>query len=102
MEGAHRREVDIGQHVAVEGQQAAVVELGLHVSDGAGGAQRPIFDHVAHVEPVAAAVADRIFEGMCQITGREDDPLHAVTSEIFEDVADERPADQRHDRLGDA
>ena len=102
VKGAHRREVDVGQHVAVEGEQGTVVELGLNVPDGAGGAQWLVLDHVAHRETVAAAVTDRVLKCMGQIAGREDGPLHAVASEVLEDVTDERPADQGHDRLGHA
>ncbi len=102
VEGAHRREVDVGEDVAVEGEQAAAVELALHVLDGAGGAQRLLFDYVAHGEAVAAAVADRVLESMGQIAGRKHGPLYAVAREVLEDVADERPADQGHDRLGHA
>ena len=98
----HRGEGDVGQHVAVEGVQAAFVELGLNVLDGAGGAQRLLFDHVAHRQAVALAVADRFLERVSQVARRKDGAPHAVAREVLEDVADERPAHERHDRLGHA
>ena len=102
VERSHRGQVDVGEHVAVEGVQAAAVELGLDVFDGPGGAQRLLFDDVAHGQAVALTVADRVFEGVRQIPGRKDGAAHAVARQVLEDVAHERPAHQGHDRFGHA
>jgi hypothetical protein len=102
VKGAHSGEVDVGEHVAVHGKQAAVVEFILDVLDGAGRAEGLVFDDVAHLETIAAAVADRLAQRVGQIAGREHGPRYAVARQVLEDVAHERPADQRHDRLGHA
>ena len=100
--GRQRAEVDVAEDVAVEHVEAAVVQHGVAVGDGAGGAERFVLDGVGDLEPVAGAVADDGLDRLGEEAGREHRPLHAVTGEIVEDVGDERPLDDRRDRLGHA
>ena len=100
--GGERAEVDVAEHVAVEDVEAAVVEQRVAVGDGAGGAERLVLDGVVDLESVAGAVADDRLDGLGEKAGGEDRALHAVTGEVVEDVGDERPLDDRRDRLGHA
>ena len=93
-------QVDVGQHVAVEHEQALLehplVEREAH---RAGGAQRLLLDHVAQAHAVVD-VAEHPLDAVGHEAAGEDHLVHAVAVQPVEHEGQERPPGQRHHRLG--
>ncbi len=67
-----RRQVDFGQHVAVEHDHRVVQRLG-GVAHRAGGAERRRLDHVAERDADVAAVAEHLLDAPGLVVEAEDD-----------------------------
>ena len=93
-------EVDVGEHVAVEHQEA-LVEHRLGELHGAGGAARLGLLDVAQADPQPRAVAEHAADALGHEPAREDHVVDAVAAQPLEHERDEGPVDQPHDRLGD-
>ena len=95
-----RREVDVGEDVAVEHQEALVEQV-LGELQRAAGAERPRLLDVAQPHAEAAAVAEHGAHAVGHVAARHHHVVDAVAAQPVEHEADERPVDERHDRLGD-
>ena len=95
----HRAEIDLRQHVAVEHDHRLAQRL-AGVAHGAGGAERRRLDDVADAQPAVAAVAEDLFDPARLVVEAEDDlvDLRHLLQQI-ELVVEERPVEDRHDRL---
>ena len=93
-------EVEVGQDVAVEHQEALVEEV-LGVLQRAGGSARLGLLDEAQPQPVLRAVAEHVAHGGGQEAARHDDVVDAVAGQPLEHVGDERAVDERDDGLGD-
>ena len=95
----HRREVDVGQHVAVEDDDRLGQRI-ARVADRAAGAERHRLDDVADAQP-GFAVAENLLDAPRLIVEAENDlvDLRHLLQEI-DLVVQERPVEDRHDRLG--
>ena len=100
MERELRGHVEVREHVAVEHQEA-LVEQRLGELQRSARAQRLRLLDVAQADPVAAAVAEHVAHAGREEPARHDHVVDAVTAQPVEHEGDERPVDQRHDRLGD-
>ena len=99
MQPQHGAEVDLRQHVAVEhddrfGQRVA------GVADRAAGAERHRLDDVAELEAEALAVAEDLLDPARLVVQAEDDlvDLRHLPQQV-DLVVEERPIEDRHDRL---
>ncbi len=93
-------QVDVGEHVAVEHQEA-FVEHRLGELQRAGGAARVGLLDEAQADPEPGAVAEHVANAGGEEAAGHDDVLDAVHTQPFEHVRDEGPVDQRHDGLRD-
>jgi hypothetical protein len=96
--GHLRGDVDVGQDVPVEHQEA-VLEQVLGVLQGARGAARLGLLDEPQAHPEARAVAEHRLDLRGQEAARHDHVVHAVAGQPLEHEAHERPVDERHDRL---
>ena len=87
------REVDVGERVAGDDQERAVVEEVGAVAHAAGGAEQ--LGLLAVDDPVAEVVADRVRE----VVEVRDDLVVAVAVEQVDDVRHHGPVEHRHHRL---
>ena len=92
-------QVHVGQHVAVEHQEA-LVEQRLGVLERAAGAERPRLLDVAQPDAEGRAVAEHVAHAAGQVAARHDDVVDAVAAQPVEHEADERAVDERDHRLG--
>ena len=97
-------QVEVGEDVAVQGEEA-IVELGAErvggEADRARGAQRARLGDVA--DPGATAVlvaAERLAQHVGQEAAGEHHLPHAVPGQPLDHVGEERPVDQGQRRLG--
>ena len=98
--GDLRGQVDVGEHVAVEHEEA-LLEQRLGELQRAGGAARVGLLDVAQAQPVRRAVAEDVAHGRGQVAHRHHHVVDAVDLQPLEHVGQERPVDQRDDRFGD-
>ena len=94
------RQVDVGEDVAVEHQEA-VVEQRLGVLERAAGAERRRLLDVAQLDAEGAAVAEHVAHAGGHVPAGDDDVVDAVRAQPVEHEGDEGPVDERDDRLGD-
>jgi hypothetical protein len=94
-----RGQVDVGQHVAVEHQEALVQER-LGVLERAGGPARLRLLDEAQPDAELLAVAQDVADARGQEPAAEDHVVDAVAPEPLEHVDDERAVDERDHRLG--
>jgi hypothetical protein len=94
-----RGDVDVGQHVAVEHQEA-VLEQVLGVLQRAGRAARLGLDDVAQAQAERLALAEGLADLRRLEAAAQDDVVDPVPAQPFEHVHQERPVDERDDRLG--
>ena len=93
-------EVEVGQHVAVEHEEALVEQrLGL-LERPARAARLGLLDE-AQAQPVGRAVAQHVADARGQEPARHDDVVDAVRPQPLEHVGDEGPVDERDDGLRD-
>ena len=93
-------QVDGGQHVAVEHHDRAV-EVRCAEPDGAPGAQRLRLDRVADARAASAAVADDALDGVRPVVEAQNDLVDlGQLPEQVDLVVQQRPVEDRHDRLG--
>ena len=97
--GDLRGEVDVGEHVAVEHQEA-LVEKVLGVLERTRRPARLGLLDEAQAQPVLRAVAQHVAHRGGQEAARHDDVVDAVARQPLEHVGDERAVDERDDRLG--
>ena len=95
-----RREVDVGEHVAVEHEEA-LLEQTLGVLQRAGGAARLGLLDETQPQAEGGAVAEDVAHARREEAAREDHVVHAVAAQPLEHVDDERPVHERNDGLGD-
>ena len=91
-------DVDVGQHVAVEHQEP-LVEHVLGELQRAARAQRPRLLEVAQAQADRLAVAQHGAHAGGHVPARHHDVVDAVRAQPVEHERDERPVDQRDDRL---
>ena len=96
--GDDRRQVDVGQHVAVQDDGPLVEEV-ERVADGAAGAERGVLDGVADAHAERTPVAEDGLDALRAVGHGEDDLAYPGAGEQVELVAEERPVDDRHDGL---
>ena len=94
-----RAEVDVGEHVAGDHEEA-LVELVHGVAHRAGGAERRLLGGVDHAHAELGAVAEVGADGVGQEGDGDDDLVEAVPLQQVDDVLHHRPVDQRQHRLG--
>jgi hypothetical protein len=102
--GAQQRgQVEVGEDVAVEGEEAlvkAIAELVGGEADRAGGAAPLGLDHVADRDPGALLLAgERLAQHVGQEATGEHHLGHAVARQPLDHVGEERPVHQRQRRL---
>jgi hypothetical protein len=94
-----RREVDLGQHVAVEDDHRLAQRF-ARVAHGAGRAERRRLDDVADAEAAVAAVAKDLFDPSRLIVEAQDrliDLRHLLQQ--IELIVEKRPIEDRNDRF---
>ena len=92
-------EVDVGEDVAVEHEEA-VVEQRLGELQRAAGAERLGLLDVAQAHAERRAVAEHVAHAGGHVPAGHDDVVDAVAAQPVEHEGDERPVDERDDRLG--
>ena len=102
--GAQQRgQVEVGENVAVEGEEAlvqAVAKLVGGEADRAGGAAPLGLDHVGDRDPGSLLLAgQRLAQHVGQEAAGEDDLGYAVARQPLDHVGEEGPVDQRQRRL---
>ena len=102
--GAHqRREVEVGEDVAVEGEEAVLEAVAERVggeADRPGGAERLGLGDVGDLHPgPLLLVAQRLAQDVGQEAAGEHDLGHPVGGEPLDRVGEEGAVDQRHRRL---
>jgi hypothetical protein len=95
----HRREVDVGQHVAGDDQEP-FGQLVAGVTHRAGGAQRRLLGGVDHAHAELGTVAEVAADGVGEEGDRHHDVGDAVPPQQRDDVLHHRPSDQRQHGLG--
>ncbi len=95
----HGGEVDVGQHVA-RNHQEALRELVAGVAHRTGRAERRLLGGVDHAHAELGAVAEVAADGIGQEGDGDHDVGDAVAPQQRDDVLHHRPADQRQHRLG--
>ena len=103
--GAQQRgQVEVGEHVAVEGEEAVlepVAELVGGKADRAGGAAPLGLDHVGDRDPGPLLLAgQRLAQDVGQEAAGEHDLADAVARQPLDHVGEEGPVDQGQGRLG--
>ena len=98
--GDLRAEVEVGEDVAVEHEEALVEEV-LGVLQRARGAARLGLLDEAQPDAELRPVAEHVAHAGGEEAARHDHVVDAVAAQPLEHVDDERPVDERHDRLGD-
>jgi hypothetical protein len=93
-------EVEVGEDVAVEHEEALLQEV-LRVLERACRAARLGLLDEAQAQPVLRAVAEHVAHGGGQEAARHDDVVDPVAAQPLEHVGDERAVDERYDGLGD-
>ena len=94
-----RAEVDVGQHVAGDDEEA-FVELGARVADRTGGAERRVFRRVPHADTELGAVAEVGADVVGEERECDDDLVDAVLAQQRDDVLHHRDIRDRQHRLG--
>ena len=99
MEGAHGREVGVGEDVAVEDEDRPAREVG-GVADAAPGAERLLLHDVAQGDPQVAGVTEGLAHVVHPVRARQDDVADPVLAEQRDLVGEEGAIEERHHRLG--
>ena len=99
VEGDDPAEVDVGEHVAGDHEEA-LVELVHGVADRAGRAERLLLGGVDHPHAELGAVAEVGADVVGQEGDGDDDLVEAVLLQQLDDVLHHRPVGQRQHRLG--
>jgi hypothetical protein len=99
VERDHGREIDVGQHVP-RNHEEALGQLLTRVAHRSGRAERRLLGGVGHAHPELAAVAEVAADGVGQEGDRHDDVGDPVASQQRHDVLHHRSPDQRQHRLG--
>ena len=76
MVGEHSRQIETGQHVAVEYEERTL-EMLLDIAQRAGGAERSFLYDVGEFHAEARAVAEVFGDGFREVAGGEDDVVDA-------------------------
>ena len=93
-----RGQVEVGEHVAVEREEAVLEQVGGELDRSGRAARLGLLD-VAQPRPPGDLVAERRAELIRQEAAGEDDLVDAVPGEPVDHVSEKRPVDQRDDRL---
>jgi hypothetical protein len=93
-------QVDVGEDVAGDDEEALVLELLHGVADRAGRAERGLLGRVHHADAELRPVAEVVADGVGQEGDGDDDVLEAVLLQELDDVLHHRPVGDGHHRLG--
>ena len=93
-------DVEVGEDVAVEHQEALVEQVLGELQRPARAERLGLLD-VAQPHAVRAAVAEHVADAAGEEAAGHDHVVHAVAAQPLEHEGDERAVDERHDRLRD-
>ncbi len=94
----HRRQIQVGEDVTVEGEEGLVTESVEGVDDGAAGAQGFILGDPRDGRFTATRVDERL-EGRLEVWRRQDHLVDAVASEVVQHVVQRPSVHERQQRL---
>jgi hypothetical protein len=95
-----RAQVEVGKDVAVQGDESPL-EVVLGELDRPGRAPRLGLSQVAQTRAAGLAIAELLTQRVWHETAGEDHLLHPMARQPIDHVGDQRPVDERDDRLRD-
>jgi hypothetical protein len=100
VEAHERGQVEVGEHVAVQGEES-LLQMRRGEPDRAGGAARLRLRDPGETGTAGLTVAEDLPKGVGQEAAGEDDLLDTVAVEPLDQVGEEGAVHQRQDRLRD-
>ena len=85
VEGGHARQVEVGEDVAVQGEERALADVLHGVDDGPTRAEGLLLRDPPDLR-VASAGPDEIVERGLEVRGRQHDLVHPMQGDVVEDV----------------
>ena len=99
-----RGQVEVGEDIAVQGEEAVLEPVAERLggeADRPGGAAPVGLGHIGELDPAVLALAQRLAQLVGEEAAGEDRLGHPVGSQPLDHVGEEGPIDQRQRRLRD-